>query len=77
MENTGEFKNLNYSLTSIFIVDNESTSLNFKKDEMTLVSHLESISDQVVDFTSEKISLTKGHMPVLEIKSDKTIIDYW
>lgn len=37
MENTGVFKHLNYEMTSIFIVDSESTSLMFKKDENTFV----------------------------------------
>jgi hypothetical protein len=32
MENTGEFKN-GRTVTSIVILDSESTSLNFKKDE--------------------------------------------
>ena len=77
MENTGVFEGKGTTMTSIMIVDNESTSLAFKKDEMTLLQHLESLSDQVVDFNSERISMTKGLMPVIEMKPDKTIIDYW
>ncbi len=49
----------------------------FKKDEQTLVRHFDSIADQIVDFSSERISLTKGIMPVVEMKPDSTIIDYW
>jgi hypothetical protein len=30
-----------------------------------------------VDFSSDRISLTKGMLPVIEMKQDKTIIDYW
>lgn len=59
------------------IVDNDSTSLPFKKDEYTLIQHLESMVDQVIDFGSERISLTKGLMPVIDMKPDHTIIDYW
>lgn len=44
MENTGVFDNKS-SFTSIFIVDNDSTSLPFLKDERVLIQHLESISD--------------------------------
>ena len=77
MENTGSFQFRNNSLTSIFILDNESTSLAFKKDELVLTQHLESLADQVVDFASQRVSMTKGMMPVIEMKPDKTIIDYW
>ena len=49
----------------------------FKKDELTIQLHLESMADQIVDFSSESISLTKGMMPIIEMKPDKTIIDYW
>ena len=49
----------------------------FKKDEQTIQLHLESMADQVVEFSSESISLTKGMMPLIEMKPEKTIIDYW
>ena len=77
MENTGVFKHLNYEMTSILIVDNESTSLTFKKDENVMIQHLESIADQTIEFTAENNMLLKGHMPVLELKTDKHILDYW
>jgi hypothetical protein len=77
MENTGVFKGKNQSMSSIFIIDNDSTSLPFKKDEMVLIQHLESIADQVVDFSSDRVTMTKGMMPVIDMKPDKTIIDYW
>jgi hypothetical protein len=44
MENSGVFDN-KASFTSIFIIDNDSTSLPFLKDEKVLIQHLESISD--------------------------------
>jgi hypothetical protein len=58
-------------------MDKDSSSLMFKKDEQNLQLHLESMADQVVDFSSERISLTKGMLPLIEMKPDKTIIDYW
>ena len=75
MENTGVFEDK--TVTSIFIIDNESTSMNFRMDELRLIQHLESISDQVVDFSSDRVSLTKGLMPVIDMKPDANIIDYW
>jgi quinol monooxygenase YgiN len=51
--------------------------LTFRKDELVLGQHLESLADQVVEFSSERISLAKGLMPVIEMKPDKTIIEYW
>jgi len=77
MENTGVFADKGISMTSLFLIDKDSTSLTFKKDEMTLQQHLESISDQIVDFSAERISLTKGMMPLVDMKPDKTVIDYW
>lgn len=76
MENTGVFEQGN-TLSSIFIIDNDSTSLSFLKDEQRFIQHLESISDQVVDFSSDRVSLAKGLMPVIDMKPDTTIIDYW
>ena len=77
MENTGVFLDQGYSMTSVVLVDKESSSMMFKKDEQTIQLHLESIADQVVDFSAERVSLTKGMMPLIEMKPDKTIIDYW
>ena len=77
MENTGVFLDNGYSMTSLVLMDKDSSSLMFKKDEQNLQLHLESIADQVVDFSSERISLTKGMLPLIEMKPDKTIIDYW
>jgi hypothetical protein len=64
-------------MTTLVLVDKDSSSMMFKKDEQTIQLHLESMADQVVEFSSESISLTKGMMPLIEMKPDKTIIDYW
>jgi hypothetical protein len=77
MENTGVFLEKGYSMTTLVLVDKDSASMMFKKDELTIQLHLESMADQIVDFSSESISLTKGMMPIIEMKPDKTIIDYW
>lgn len=45
MENTGVFKKKNTTVTSIFVVDTDSTSMMFQKDEQTFVNHLDSIAD--------------------------------
>jgi len=76
MENTGVFEN-GKSFTSVFLIDTDSTSMHFLHDEKRLIQHLESISDQVVDFSSDRVSMTKGLMPVIDMKPDSTIIDYW
>jgi hypothetical protein len=64
-------------MTTLVLVDKDSSSMMFKKDEQTIQLHLESMADQVVEFSSESISLTKGMMPLIEMKPEKTIIDYW
>jgi len=46
MENSGVFRtHKNHTFTSILVVDSDSTSLMFKKDEITLINHIDSISD--------------------------------
>ena len=45
MENTGVFNSKNATMTSIMIIDKESSSLMFRKDEINLIQHLESIAD--------------------------------
>ena len=45
MENTGIFKHKNATVTSILIVDEDSSSMMFEKDEKKFLNHLESISD--------------------------------
>lgn len=44
-ENTGVFDSKNATVSTILIVDIESSSLMFQKDEATLVQHFESIAD--------------------------------
>ena len=51
MENTGIFPSDNFEMTSIFIVDVDSSSMMFKKDEQVFINHLDSISDQIIDFS--------------------------
>lgn len=75
MENTGIFKHLNYEMTSIVIVDSDSSSLQFKKDEQALVQHLESISDHFMEFTNENSQLIRGYYPVIDIKPEMSVTD--
>lgn len=59
MENTGIFKDMNYEMTSIFIVDTDSSSMMFKKDEESFVNNLDSISDQIIYFNNEENKIMK------------------
>lgn len=77
MENTGVFDKKNCTFSSIFIIDKDSTSMMFSNEESKVVNHLESIADQIVDFSSDSISLTKGFMPVVDMKHDPNIMDKW
>ena len=77
MENTGVFRTKNATVTSLIIVDKDSTSLMFKKDEMNLVQHLESIADQILEFGCERNSRTKGLIPQIELVPDKSIMNGW
>ena len=75
MENTGVFKSLNATMTSLLLLDSDSTSLTFKKDEQTLLHHLDSISDTSIKFSNDKHSAL---MPCIELKaSPMKSIDYW
>ena len=64
-------------MTSIFIIDTDSSSLMFKKDEITFIQHLDSIADQSIEFNNEQNQILKNQLPVLELKKDVHIIDYW
>ena len=58
---TGIFSN--YSLTSLVLFDSDTSSLMFKLDEMSLEKNLESMADQIINFTSEDSKLTKAYTP--------------
>lgn len=58
---TGLFSS--YSLTSLVLFDSDASSLMFKMDEMNLEKNLESIADQIINFTSEGSNLTKAFTP--------------
>jgi hypothetical protein len=45
MENSGVFLDKNISMTSLVLADRDSSSIMFKKDELTLLQHLESMAD--------------------------------
>ena len=76
MENTGSFKD-GSEVTSIMIVDTDSTSLMFKKDELTFVQHLESLADQIIEFSYEDNQTLKTLMPTLDLKRDTNVFDFW
>jgi len=74
-DKTGEFPD--YSLTSIALLDTDSSSLMFKIDEMGLEKNIDSLADQIITFNSESSPLTKGFMPQLGIQTNKSPINYW
>ena len=61
MENTGVFNK--YEMTTLVSFDNDSSSMMFQIDETKLEKNLDSIADQIIDFTSENCKITKGYMP--------------
>ena len=71
------FKHKNSTMTSIFLVDKESSNLQFRKDELAMISHLDSISDHIIDFSAESNNLTRALMPVIDLHPDKFIYDFW
>lgn len=75
MENTGIFKN--YEMTTLVSFDSDSSSMMFKKDEMDLEKNLDSISDQIMIFSSEQSKLTKPFMPQIGLNFTPKFIDFW
>ena len=56
-------------VSTIVLADTEANQLQFKKDEDALVAHLESISDQIIDFADEQHKRRLGSaLPVLPSK---------
>ncbi len=49
----------------------------FRKDEMNLVQHLESIADQILDFGCEANIKTRGFLPQIELKPDNYVMGNW
>jgi F0F1-type ATP synthase alpha subunit len=52
MDNTGIFKD-GREVTSIVIVDTGSNTLHFQKEEDELLVHINSLADQVIDFSDD------------------------
>ena len=75
MENTGCFED-GRELTSIMLVDNDSSSLMFKNDELNLCRHIDSISDQSILFESSR--LTRAFLPQLGLTAEMSpMAKYW
>jgi hypothetical protein len=78
MENCGIFTDTNCEMSSIIVMDTDSSSLMFRRDELILGQHLESISDQVIEFSNEGNIALRSFMPVLPIShTERNIVDYW
>ena len=56
-------------LTSVLIVDTEGKTLTFQKDEDNLITHIESLSDQIIHFENEtKMPGQKQALPIINVK---------
>ena len=69
MENTGCFEN-GRELTTMLLVDDDSSSLMFKSDEISICNHIDSIADQTINFKSN--SLTRPYLPQLGFEVEKS-----
>ena len=52
MESTGCFKD-GREVTSMMLFDTQANTLQFQKDEDSLVAHAESIADHIIEFNNE------------------------
>ena len=66
-----------YQLTSIALLDVDSSSFMFKIDELSLLTNIDSLADQALNFNSEECKLTKKFVPQLGLSTSKHTIDYW
>ena len=65
MEQTGCFQD-GRVVSSIVIIDTEANQLQFQKDEDAALVHIESIADQVIEFSDEKYKRRTGMtLPIL------------
>lgn len=63
---TGTFRER--QLTSILICDTDSSNVHFKKDEDSLMTHIESVCDHQIKFENETtLSRHKQSLPVLPV----------
>lgn len=63
---TGTFRER--QLTSILICDTESSNVHFRKDEDSLMAHIESVCDHQIKFENEtSLSRHKQSLPVLPV----------
>jgi hypothetical protein len=49
----------------------------FKKDELNLEAHLDSLADSTLEFDTTDSKLTKQYVPQLSLKVHQKPIDYW
>jgi hypothetical protein len=60
-QKTGVFDT--YTLTSIALIDRESSSLMFVQDEMALNKNIDSLADQIIDFNTDECKLVREFVP--------------
>ena len=75
MESSGIFKD-GKEQTTIVICDTETNSLHFQRDEDLLLSHIESISDHVIEFECEQATKRLGRvLPILQVKTQQKFLN--
>lgn len=77
MENTGDFGPDDGKMTSVIALDTDTVNFNYEKYMTGLLNHLESISDQIVDF-EPTLKAMKSSLPKLDLSSFTGLNpDYW
>lgn len=71
-------------VTTLLSLDKQSSSagdaassLMFKVDELALEKHVDSLADQIIEFTSEECKLTKGLRPQMGLQFVHRPMDGW
>jgi hypothetical protein len=74
-QRTGNFDD--HTLTTIALLDTDSSSMMFKLDELSLESNIDSLADQIINFNSEQSMITKPFLPQLSLKVNRSPLDLW
>jgi hypothetical protein len=64
-------------MTTLISLDTQSSQLLFNKDEELFCSHLESLSDQIIELSTESCELTKPFRPQMGLKFIDRPMDSW
>lgn len=77
MENSGDFGPDQGTITSVLAIDTDTVNFTYDQAQMKLLIHLESIVDQIVNFSPE-LKPMKTYVPKLDLyEFCSANIDYW